>query len=174
VGLAKLFATACAVVFSGVTVHPTLLPVWVPPAEFYVHPVDSAEVSLSYDSFPACDFDRVEDVMRVAELAESAGFVGDDLVVAVAVAFAESDGVVDAVNVNGNGSVDRGLWQINSVHGFSGLFDGAVNAGAAFDVWVGQGWSAWYAHTPRGQGYGSGVRFNYWLPLVECVVDWGG
>lgn len=58
---------------------------------------------------------------------------------AVAIALAESGGVVKAVNSNTNGTVDRGLWQINSVHAlFDGdklLSDPAYNARAAFQVY---------------------------------------
>jgi peptidoglycan hydrolase-like protein with peptidoglycan-binding domain len=53
---------------------------------------------------------------QIAETALAAGFTGDGLVTAVAVALAESAGVADAVNEAGNHppSRDRGLWQINS------------------------------------------------------------
>lgn len=41
---------------------------------------------------------------------------GGDPVVATAVALAESSGNENAVNTNSNGTIDVGLWQINSVH----------------------------------------------------------
>src|SRR5688500_1335097 len=46
----------------------------------------------------------------------AAGFDGENLVVAVAVAMAESRCDPSARGVNTNGSIDRGLWQINSIH----------------------------------------------------------
>jgi hypothetical protein len=66
----------------------------------------------------------------------------------------ESSGDPDARNVNTNGSVDEGLWQINSVHGFPGdLTDPLVNAKAARSVLEDQGIGAWYASPagPRGE-----------------------
>lgn len=48
--------------------------------------------------------------------AYNAGFRGNDLNIAVAIAFAESEGKTDAVNHNKNGSTDFGVWQINTVH----------------------------------------------------------
>lgn len=53
---------------------------------------------------------------EVAQAAYGAGFRGGALVNAVAVAGAESGFVLGAVNNNPNGTVDRGLWQINSIH----------------------------------------------------------
>jgi hypothetical protein len=51
-----------------------------------------------------------------AAAAAQAGFAGADLVLAVAVAGAESNWRPDATNQNTNGSTDYGLFQINSVH----------------------------------------------------------
>lgn len=62
----------------------------------------------------------------------------------------ESSGNAGAVNHNTDGSVDRGLWQINSVHGFKGnLFDPWRNAQAAKSILASQGLGAWYA-SPTG------------------------
>jgi peptidoglycan hydrolase-like protein with peptidoglycan-binding domain len=54
--------------------------------------------------------------VQVADVAFTAGFRGDALITAIAVALAESGGRTDAVNTVGNtpSSRDRGLWQINS------------------------------------------------------------
>lgn len=120
---------------------------------------------------PFCDSPHHKDFIEVAALAYSAGFSRSELHTAVAVAYAESGGDPSAVNRNRNGSVDSGLWQINSVHGFSGLKDSRANAHAAFHVWELQGWSAWYAHTPRGGEYGSGVRFLKWVDESSCSLD---
>jgi hypothetical protein len=52
--------------------------------------------------------------VQVAQLAQQAGFSGNDWVIAVAVAEAESAGWTHARLINTDCSVDRGLWQINS------------------------------------------------------------
>ena len=123
--------------------------------------------------FPhSCDSDHHEDFLEVAALADGASFPRDELHTAVAVAYAESDGDPRAVNRNRNGSKDSGLWQINSVHGFSNLKDPEVNARAAYEVWRIQGWTAWYAHTPRGGEYGSGERFIRWMQESECSLEY--
>ena len=63
---------------------------------------------------------------------------------AAAVAIAESGGKSDATNTNTNGSVDRGLWQINSVHGGQSTFDPIANAKAAVKISSnGKNWSPW-------------------------------
>ena len=54
--------------------------------------------------------------VQIAQAAQAAGFSGDALTTVVAIALQESDGVTDARNVNGDGSVDRGLLQWNSVY----------------------------------------------------------
>ena len=88
---------------------------------------------------------------EIAEVARQAGFRGDDLRIAVAVALAESGG---RPGVNAAGAEDsRGLWQINSVH-FGGLDEGRLseplyNAKAAHQVWQeskafrSDPWDAW-------------------------------
>jgi len=111
------------------------------------------------------------DFLEVAALAHSGGFPRSELHTAVAVAYAESLGDPSAINRNRNGSKDSGLWQINSVHGFSDLLDPLENARAAYEVWLVQGWTAWYAHTPRGGEYGSGERFQEWLKESKCTID---
>ena len=119
----------------------------------------------------SCDSVHHDDFLEVAALADGGGFPVEELHTAVAVAYAESNGKPNAVGKNRNGSKDSGLWQINSVHGFDDLKNPEVNAGAAFYVWEKQGWSAWYAHTPRGGEHGSGKRFIYWLEESECSLD---
>lgn len=61
-----------------------------------------------------------------------------------AIAMAESGGRVDAENKsNSDGSTDRGLWQINSVHGSLSTFDPMGNAKAAVKIKGTQGLKAW-------------------------------
>jgi hypothetical protein len=75
-------------------------------------------------------------VAQIGSYAEHAGFQGDALVMAIAVALAES-----------GGTVDRGLWQINSVHNqFSAAcdYDPSCCAQAAYDISDGgRNWGPW-------------------------------
>lgn len=64
--------------------------------------------------------------------------------VAAAVALAESGGRPDAFNGNGGKSQDRGLWQINSVHGAQSTYDPMGNARAAVAISNnGTNWKPW-------------------------------
>ncbi len=53
----------------------------------------------------------------------------------------------EAYNVNADGSVDRGLVQINSIHGHkpSELYDPELNVYHAYQIWKEQGYSPWYS-----------------------------
>ena len=88
---------------------------------------------------------------QVAAYGYQAGFRGGNLVDAVAVADAEAAGFyVGATNVNTLTSVDRGLWQINSVHSEYNaqqlLSDASYNATAAYNIFtVASGWTPWSA-----------------------------
>ncbi len=63
---------------------------------------------------------------------------------AAAIALAESGGSVRSENHNTNGSIDRGLWQINSIHGSQSTFDVAGNAKAAVAISKnGTDWTPW-------------------------------
>lgn len=65
-------------------------------------------------------------------------------VIAAAVAMAESRGHVGAQHRNSNGSIDRGLWQINSVHGAQSTLDPVANAKAAIAISKnGTDWRPW-------------------------------
>lgn len=64
--------------------------------------------------------------------------------IAAAIAEAESGGNPNAAPVNTNGSTDRGLWQINSVHGSQSTFDPLGNAMAAVQISQnGATWAPW-------------------------------
>ncbi len=93
-----------------------------------------------------------------ANVASRAGFTGDRLVTAVAVGMGESSCRPDAQNANGptkgcpNGSVDRGLWQINSCWhpsvSRSCAYDAQCNANAAYRISSGgANWRPWVAYT---------------------------
>lgn len=81
----------------------------------------------------------------VAAVAYAAGWRGDDLKIAVAIARAESDWNAKATNRNGDGSTDYGLFQINSVHAAilagGNWADPAANAVMAHQVWLEAGGS---------------------------------
>ena len=64
--------------------------------------------------------------------------------IAAAIAMAESGGNSTATNQDSNGTVDRGLWQINSVHGAQSSYDVMTNARAAVAISnSGQNWTPW-------------------------------
>lgn len=87
---------------------------------------------------------------QIAQVAAGAGFRGDALVRAVAVALAESGGNTAAVGVNSDQwrSRDRGLWQIND-HWHPTVTDAQAfspsgNAAAAYSISSGgKNWSPW-------------------------------
>ena len=87
---------------------------------------------------------------QVASLAKGAGFSGNALITALAIAKGESGWREGASNRNTDGSVDRGLWQINSVHGGLSTFDPAANARAAYKIsGGGRNWSPWVVFQQR-------------------------
>lgn len=71
--------------------------------------------------------------------------------IAYAICMAESGGNAHADNIglNSDGSNDKGLYQINSIHVASGLitdqdrFDPVKNVDAAYTIYKGSGWRAW-------------------------------
>ncbi len=67
---------------------------------------------------------------------------------AASVALAESGGNPAASNRNTDGSIDRGLWQINSIHGALSTFSPAANARSAVKISSGgRNWRPWVAFT---------------------------
>ena len=87
---------------------------------------------------------------QIASFASGAGFTGDDLTTAVAIAIAESGGDPNAV---GDGGTSIGLWQIHyTVHpefDETKLTDPAYNAGAAFSIYSARNrnFGAWSTYT---------------------------
>lgn len=64
--------------------------------------------------------------------------------VAAAVALAESSGDTNNTNHNTDGSTDRGLWQINSVHGAESTYNITANTLAAIHISNnGTNWQPW-------------------------------
>lgn len=63
---------------------------------------------------------------------------------AAAIALAESGGNPNNSNNNSNGTTDRGLWQINSIHGSQSTFDPLANAKSAVAISKnGTNWRPW-------------------------------
>ncbi len=103
---------------------------------------------------------------QIGSVAETAGFSGPGLAMAIAVAEAESGGDPDATDDDANGTIDRGLWQINSVHAaYSPAcdYDPACNASAAYAISAGgRDWTAWVTYQ-----HGSEIAF---LPAATAWV----
>lgn len=91
----------------------------------------------------------------ISGLAASAGFTGNDINIATAVAMAESGGNPDAHNTKPPDD-SYGLWQINMLGSLgptrrnqfhiannARLFDPQTNANAAYKVFTSSGWQAW-------------------------------
>lgn len=81
---------------------------------------------------------------QIEDLWKQAG--GDPVyaVMAAAIAMAESGGNPDATHTNSNGTVDRGVWQINSIHGSQSTTDPLANARAAVSISSnGTNWRPW-------------------------------
>lgn len=87
-------------------------------------------------------------VAQIAGYASTAGWTGDDLVTAVAIALAESSGNPAAIGDSGN---SIGLWQIDIVYHpeFSGddLTNPQTNANDAYQIYTQSGFSAWSTFT---------------------------
>lgn len=88
---------------------------------------------------------------QVSQYAAQAGFKDQALVIALAIAQAESGFNTEAIDHDSNGSTDYGLWQINSIHGFnsSSLLNSPLyNAQAAYKVsGGGSNWKPWTTYT---------------------------
>jgi murein DD-endopeptidase MepM/ murein hydrolase activator NlpD len=85
---------------------------------------------------------------QIAAYASQAGFTANALVIAIAVCLAESRGVYSTLHLNSDGTWDRGLWQINSVHTQYDanrlLTDPLYNAQAAYALSSGgRNWGPW-------------------------------
>lgn len=87
---------------------------------------------------------------RIAQLAYAAGWTdATQLATAVAVCLAESQGFDRAINKNPDGSSDRGMWQLNTIHDWisdATAYDPVKATAAAHKLWGSSGWNAWAAH----------------------------
>jgi len=93
---------------------------------------------------------------EVASILRNAGFPSHVIPEMVCTAKYESSFYERASNRNSNGSIDRGLFQINSIHlgragcpsrGNAGaLYSAATNAKCALQIYRSQGLNAWYGY----------------------------
>lgn len=109
-----------------------------------------------------------------AEVGKAAGFSGNSLVTAVAIAMAESSCNPSAIGYNPadascpSGSVDRGLWQINSCWhpevSDTCAYQSQCNAHEAYRIsYSGTYWSPWSTY--------NGGQYRAYLPAAQAAVD---
>lgn len=85
---------------------------------------------------------------QLEQLWTSAGGNPQYRAIAAAIAMAESSGNPLATDHDSNGTVDRGLWQINSTHGSLSTYNVMQNARAAVQISNnGTNWSPWTTFT---------------------------
>lgn len=105
---------------------------------------------------------------QVAALVKAAGFPASVHVTMVAISRAESGWNTTAINTaNSNGSVDRGLFQVNSIHGFDPnrlLNDAQFNTQCAKQIYDKQGLGAWAV-------YNSGKYQDYVAEARQAVAQ---
>jgi hypothetical protein len=95
----------------------------------------------------------------IAGYAQNAGFKGDEIKIATAIAMAESGGNTKAHNAVPPDD-SYGLWQINMLGAlgrdrqkrfhlasYADLYNPVVNARAAYSIYKGSGWQAWTTYT---------------------------
>jgi hypothetical protein len=108
----------------------------------------------------------------IAGYAQNAGFAGEDLLIAVAIAYAESSGDPQAVGDNGD---SIGLWQINLPNHpeYQGqdLTNPQVNANAAYAIYsaAGNSFSPWSTFKS-----GAYLQDQYQQPAQDEVNGLGG
>jgi hypothetical protein len=110
---------------------------------------------------------------ELAWIALNAGWTGDDAAIAVAIMKAESGGKpgINNAGMNGDGTVDHGLWQINDVHNskLPGMnrYDPAINTQLARMVYQDAGgWTPWSV-------YNNGL-YQQHMPDAKAAVARGG
>jgi hypothetical protein len=90
---------------------------------------------------------------------------------AAAIAMAESGGISNASNTNTNGSIDRGLWQINSTNGSGSSFDIMTNARTAVSMSNnGASWRQWCtAYSDARCGTKGGTYLGAGSPYIKFL-----
>lgn len=131
----------------------------------------------------------------------SAGGDPSQASMAAAIALAESGGNPNSVGHNTNGSLDRGLWQINTVHGAQSTLDPMANARAAVSISNnGRNWNPWVTYwkgsykkylqggippAPGGTAGGTGstvpaadptpsdpLSGSFWQHTADVILNW--
>ena len=110
----------------------------------------------------------------VADLMRKAGFPESAIAEGIAISFAESSWREDAVNdKNRNGSVDNGLWQINTIHRGeswypSNLNDPLESTKAAYALWsrAGGSWRDWSVYNS-----GAYTKYLQGVPQTRLVAQ---
>lgn len=88
----------------------------------------------------------------LADMMRKAGFPEDQIGIGMAIAMGESSWNPNATHNNSNGSVDQGIFQINSIHKarYAGqnIFDPQTNVNIAYQVWkdAGGSWKPWVVY----------------------------
>jgi TP901 family phage tail tape measure protein len=85
---------------------------------------------------------------QLATLAYFVGMKNPGLMAQIALAESGGNPSLNNAGLNSDGSIDYGLWQINSIHGHSpsAMYDPIKNARAAADILSSQGIGAWSAY----------------------------
>lgn len=109
---------------------------------------------------------------QLQDLWKQAGGNAASAVMAAAIAMAESGGDSQSTNNNGNGTTDRGLWQINSIHGGLSTYDPMANAKAAVQI-SGNGttWRPWC--TAWSGGRCNGTYLGAGAPFLKFMTGGG-
>lgn len=102
---------------------------------------------------------------------QQAGGSAQTAPMAAAIAMAESGGNSAAYDQDSNGSIDRGLWQINSVHGSQSSYDVMTNARAAIAISNnGTNWRPWCtAYSDGACGTNGGVYLGSGAPYQRYL-----
>ncbi len=116
---------------------------------------------------------------HVVEAAKAAGWSGENLVTAVAIALAESGGNAKAVSPpNRNGTRDHGLFQINDIHTFdrSLIYSSRYNAKIAYRIWEQAGrsfrpWSTYWSNPWSSGMGGAGAPYRKWLDEARASIQ---
>lgn len=107
---------------------------------------------------------------QLENLWKQAGGNATAAAMAAAVAMAESGGNPQSTNHNKNGTIDRGLWQINSIHGSLSTFDPLQNAKSAVQISNNGGtWRPWC--TAWSNGLCGGTYLGTGAPYKKFLTD---
>lgn len=80
---------------------------------------------------------------REANIALIKKIWGKDSYIGLAIARAESGYRTLAENHNTNGTVDEGIFQVNSIHGMPEMFNAVANVSYAYSLYLKQGTNPW-------------------------------